>query len=78
MHTISAVDIATNWWEGQAIAVRSQRAAKEGLGEIRKRRLFRIRELHPDNHSALVNDLLWDWTQQEKIRLVAVAAVQEE
>jgi len=63
------VDIATNWWEGQAIAVRSQRAAKEGLSQIRDRVPFRIRELHPDNDSALVNDLLWDWTQQEKIRL---------
>src|SRR2546425_598398 len=30
IHTISAVDIATNWWECQAIAVRSQRATKEG------------------------------------------------
>ena len=28
IHTLSTVDIATNWWEGQAIAVRSQRAAK--------------------------------------------------
>jgi len=69
IHTISAVDIASNWWEGQAIAVRSQRAAKEGLSQIRDRAPFRIRELHPDNDSALVNDLLWDWTQQEKIRL---------
>ncbi len=69
IHTLSTVDIATNWWEGQAIAVRSQRAAKEGLNQIRDRVPFRIRELHPDNDSALVNDLLWDWTQQEKIRL---------
>jgi hypothetical protein len=30
IHTISAVDIATNRCEGQAIAVRSRRAAKEG------------------------------------------------
>lgn len=69
IHTISAVDIATNWWEGQAIAVRSQQATKEGLSQMRLRFPFRIRELHPDNDSALVNDLLWDWTQQEKIRL---------
>lgn len=69
IHTISAVDIATNWWEGQAIAVRSQQAAKEGLSQIRDRAPFRIRELHPDNDSALLNDLLWDWTQKEKIRL---------
>jgi hypothetical protein len=69
IHTISTVDIATNWWEGQAIAVRSQQATKEGLSEIQKRVPFGIRELHPDNDSALVNDLLWDWTRQEKIRL---------
>jgi hypothetical protein len=69
IHTISTVDISSNWWEGQAISVRSQRAAKEGLSQIRDRVPFRIRELHPDNDSALVNDLLWDWTQQEKIRL---------
>jgi Integrase core domain len=69
IHTISAVDIASNWWEGEAIAVRSQTAAKEGLSRMRIRFPFRILELHPDNDSALVNDLLWDWTQQEKIRL---------
>lgn len=69
IHTISAVDIATNWWEGQAIAVRSQRATKEGLSQMQPRFPFRIRELHPDNDSALVNDLLWDWTQEQRIQL---------
>ena len=49
--------------------MRSQQAAKEGLSQIRARMPFSILELHPDNDSALVNDLLWDWTQQEKIRL---------
>ena len=69
IHTISAVDIATNWWEGEAIAVRSQRATKTGLNQIRGRFPFRIQELHPDNDSALVNDLLWDWCREVKIRL---------
>lgn len=69
IHTVSVVDIATNWWEGQAIAVRSQHATKEALGGIRGRFPFRIRELHPDNDSALVNDLLWDWCRQEGILL---------
>ena len=69
IHTISTVDIASNWWEGQAIAVRSQQASKEGLRQIRDRVPFQILELHPDNDSALVNDLLWDWTQEERIRL---------
>lgn len=69
VHTISAVDIATNWWEGEAIAVRSQHATKAGLNQMRGRFPFRIRELHPDNDSALVNDLLWDWCRDQKIRL---------
>lgn len=69
IHTISAVDIATHWWEGQAIAVRSQQATKDGLSRMQPRFPFRMRELHPDNDSALVNDLLWDWTQEQGIRL---------
>jgi hypothetical protein len=69
IHTISCVDIASHWWEGRAIAVRSQHAAKEGRSEMRPKFPFRVLELHPDNDSALVNDLLWDWTQQEGIRL---------
>ena len=69
IHTISAVDIATNWWEGEAIPVRSQQATRAGLNQVRSRFPFRIRELHPDNDSALVNDLLWDWCRQQRIRL---------
>jgi hypothetical protein len=69
MYTISAVDIATNWWEGQAIAVRSQHVTKEGLSQMRPRFPFRIRELHPDNDSALVNNLLLDWCREQRIQL---------
>ena len=49
INTISAVDIATSWWEGHAIPVRSQHAAKEGLIAIRMRFPFELREPHPDN-----------------------------
>lgn len=69
IHTVSTVDIATNWWEGEAIPVRSQQEAKSALSRIQSRFPFIIRELHPDNDTALVNDLLWDWTQGQKIRL---------
>ena len=75
VHTISAVDIATHWWEGQAIAVRSQQATKEGLSQMRLRFPFGIRELHPDNDSALVNDLLWDAAGEDSA--VAIPALQE-
>ena len=65
----TSIRIATNWWEGQAIAVRSQQATQEGWSQMQPRFPFCIRELHPDNDCALVNDLVWDWTQQEHIRL---------
>jgi hypothetical protein len=67
--TLSTVDIATNWWEGQAIRVRSQQATKEGMNQIRPRFPFPLREIHPDNDSALVNDLLWDWCHEHQIRM---------
>ena len=69
IHTLSGVDIATNWWEGQAIPVRSQHATREGLNQMRPRFPFRMRELHSDNDSALVNDLLLAWCRQARIRM---------
>ncbi len=69
VHTISAVDIASGWWEGQAIAGRSQRATAEGLDRIRQRCPYRLKEIHPDNDSGLVNDLLWRYCRTARIRM---------
>ena len=69
IHTLSAVDIASGWWEGEAIAVRSQQETKQGLERMRPRFPFAIREIHPDNDSAMINDLLWDWCRDSKIRM---------
>jgi hypothetical protein len=69
VQTISTVDMASGWWEGQAIAGRSQRAPQEGLDRIRPRGPFRIREIHPDNDSGLINDLLWRYCQKARIRM---------
>jgi hypothetical protein len=69
LHTISAADIATGWWEGEAIAGRSQSATKEGLDRIRRRLPFRIREIHPDNDTGLINDLLWKYCQRARIKM---------
>jgi hypothetical protein len=69
VHTLSAVDIASGWWEGQAIAVRSQQETKLGLEQMRPRFPFRLKEIHPDNDSAMINDLLWDWCREAKIRM---------
>jgi hypothetical protein len=69
LHTLSAADIATGWWEGEAIMGRSQLATKEGLDRIRRRLPFRILEIHPDNDSGMINDLLWGYCKKARIRM---------
>jgi hypothetical protein len=69
LHTLSGADIASGWWEGQAIAGRSQERTKEGLDQIRQRLPFRILEIHPDNDSGMINNLLWRYCQKAKIRM---------
>jgi hypothetical protein len=69
LHTLSAVDIATSWWEGEAILRRSQEATRDGLDRIRKRLPFAVREIHPDNDTGLINELLWSYCQKAKIKM---------
>jgi len=69
LHTLSAADIASGWWEGEAIGSRSQQATKEGMEKIRMRVPFRIKEIHPDNDRGMLNDLLWGYCRDAKIRM---------
>lgn len=69
IHTVSAVDIASGWWEGEAITARTQQATCEALDRIRKRAPFRFREIHPDNDSGLINDLLWRYCKKRQIKM---------
>jgi hypothetical protein len=69
LHTLSVVDIATGWWEGEPITGRSQTATKAGLDEIRKRLPFRVREIHPDNDTGLINNLLWKYCRKARIKM---------
>ena len=69
VHTLSVADIATGWWEGEPIMGRSQAATKEGLDRVCARLPFRIREVHPDNDTGLINDLLWNYCRKAKIKM---------
>ncbi len=69
LHTLSAADIATGWWEGEPIRGRSQMATKEGMDRIRRRLPFGILEIHPDNDSGMINGLLWGYCQKARIRM---------
>jgi len=69
LSTLSIVDIATNWWEGEVVSDRTQQATRQALDHLRQRFPFRIRELHPDNDSAFLNQLLIQYCQRNQIAL---------
>ena len=45
------------------------RTMEEGLDRIRQRLPFRILEIHPDNDSGMINDLLWGYCKKARIRM---------
>ena len=65
--TLSATDIATGWWEGSAQMGRSQHATQESVERILQRTPFRVLEVHPDNDSGILNDLLWNYFRKRRI-----------
>ena len=69
IHTLSAAEIAAGWWEGEAIAGRSQKATRDGLEQIRQRLPFRVREIHPDNDSGMINDLVYRYCVEKGIAM---------
>ena len=67
--TLSATDIATGWWEGSAQMGRSQHATQQSVERILRRAPFRVLEVHPDNDSGILNDLLWNYFRKLRIRM---------
>ena len=69
VHTLSVVDIASGWWEGEPIVRRTQETTRDAMDRLRQRIPFRVLEIHPDNDSGLINDLMWRYCQSARIRM---------
>jgi hypothetical protein len=67
INTVSNTDIATGWWEGQAIMGRGQIPTCQGLAQARKRFPFEWREIHSDNGREYINAHLFRYTQKEEL-----------
>jgi hypothetical protein len=76
--TLSTVDIASNWWEGEPVMDRTQQSTRCALDAIRRRLPFRLREIHPDNDSSMINHLLVEYCRREPDCPVALAPAEEE
>lgn len=65
--TLSTTDIATGWWEGEAILGRGQVNTASGLDNIRNRFPLSWREIHSDNGTEFINAHLFNYTQEQKL-----------
>lgn len=65
--TLSNTDIATGWWEGEAIMGRGQERTCRGLDQARKRYPFPWKEIHSDNDTPFINWHLFRYTKKEKL-----------
>lgn len=68
INSLSLTDIASSWWEGQAQMGRSQRFTFQSLESIKKRLPFPLKEIHPDNDSGIVNNLIYSYCRRKGIQ----------
>lgn len=67
INTLSITDIATSWWEGEAIMGKGQIRTCAGLKKARLRFPFDWKEIHPDNGKEFLNWHLYKYIQEEKL-----------
>jgi hypothetical protein len=67
--TLSAADIASGWWEASAMLGRSQHGTHMALEAMCERLPFSMHEIHPDNDSCLVNELVYNWCRKHHITM---------
>jgi hypothetical protein len=66
-HSLSALEIGSAWWEGEAVMGRAQSRIFEAIKKIRARTPFTWRGIDSDNDNAFINDQLYRYTQKEEL-----------
>jgi hypothetical protein len=67
LNTLTVTDLATGWTECLAILQKSQYLVAEALRELRLRLPFALLGIDSDNGSEFINDLLYNYCQDEQI-----------
>jgi hypothetical protein len=67
-NSLCVTDVGSGWWEAEAIMGRGQVPTLDALEMIRERTPFQWLEIHPDNDSTFINNHLFKYCQEEKIR----------
>jgi len=63
LNTLSSTDIATGWWEGEAVMGRGRENTCSGMDNARNSFPFPWREIHSDNGTEFINAHLFRYTQ---------------
>jgi hypothetical protein len=66
-HSLSTLDVFSQWWEGEVVMGRAQVRIFNALKEIEARSPFAWRSIHSDNDNAFINEMLYDYTQGKGI-----------
>lgn len=67
LNTVSLTEIATGWWEGEAIMGKGQKVTLEALKLMKQRTPFKWLGLDSDNGGEFINYPLSDYCHDEKI-----------
>ena len=65
--SLSNSDIATGWWEGEAMIGMGQERTHQAMKKARQRTPFPWKEIHPDNGTGFINDIVYRYTQKQGI-----------
>jgi hypothetical protein len=65
INTLSAMEIASGWWEGEAIMGRGQKRTFDAIEAIRQRMPFDWKGIDSDNDSAFINVHLFKYCETE-------------
>ena len=63
-HSLSAMDVSTEWWEGDVVMGRAQIRVFSALKEIEARFPFPWISIHTDNDTAFINDTLYRYAEE--------------
>lgn len=67
LNTLSAVDVATGWYEPVAVWGKSQDRVGGAVYDVRKRLPVPLRGLHSDNGGEFINQALYDYCRRNNI-----------
>jgi hypothetical protein len=67
INTLSTTEIASGWWEGEAIMGKSQDYTFRALKKVRERTPFEWKGLDSDNGPEFINSMLYKYCSREKL-----------